>query len=128
MGRHPYKSLAIDLAKEELALDNSARRWIRQSHTIERMRQKDLEPGSAFRRQKEERDLGNVDREHWDDINRRMRKLGYATEKMVSATRVANERRRSQPGPVNERENTVKEHAAEELPSPQRNTSNDPEM
>lgn len=129
MGRHPYKSLAIDLAREQLELDRSAARWIRQSHNVEQMRQKGLEPGSAFRRRQEERALGTLSREQWDDIDRRLRKLGYATEKTAERLRqIKAENTKSSQHQAERQDRRSDRVGPEQDVAPQPSSSNDPEM
>ncbi|WP_215751201.1 MobF family relaxase [Gluconobacter sp. P5H9_d] len=99
MGRHPYKSLAVDLAKARLAHEEANTRWIRQNHVNERTRQKGQSPGGQVRRQVEESPIRDVPRAQWDDVSRKLRKAGYAAQDALNAARRVEdlqERRRTQ--------------------------------
>ncbi|MFT9222505.1 MobF family relaxase [Gluconobacter oxydans] len=99
MGRHPYKSLAVDLAKARLAHEEANTRWIRQNHVNERTRQKGQSPGGQVRRQVEEAPIRDVPRAQWDDVSRKLRKAGYAAQDALNAARRVEdlqERRRAQ--------------------------------
>ena len=87
MGRHPYKSLAVDLAKARLAHEEANTRWIRQNHVNERTRQKGQSPGGQVRRQVEEAPIRDVPRAQWDDVSRKLRKAGYAAQDALNAAR-----------------------------------------
>ena len=99
MGRHPYKSLAVDLAKARLVHEEANTRWIRQNHVNERARQKGQSPGGQVRRQVEEAPIRDVPRAQWDDVSRKLRKAGYAAQDALNAARRVEdlqERRRAQ--------------------------------
>ncbi|GBR56667.1 AAA family ATPase [Gluconobacter sphaericus] len=99
MGRHPYKSLAVDLAKARLAHEEANTRWIRQNHVNERTRQKGQSPGGQVRRHIEEAPIRDVPRAQWDDVSRKLRKAGYAAQDALNAARRVEdlqERRRAQ--------------------------------
>ncbi|MFT9298360.1 MAG: conjugal transfer protein TraA, partial [Gluconobacter sp.] len=99
MGRHPYKSLAVDLTKARLAHEEANTRWIRQNHVNERTRQKGQSPGGQVRRQVEEAPIRDVPRAQWDDVSRKLRKAGYAAQDALTAARLVEdlqERRRAQ--------------------------------
>ncbi|MBB2169966.1 relaxase domain-containing protein [Gluconacetobacter aggeris] len=103
MGRHPYKSLAVDLAKADLAADEQTARWIRQSHENERAQQRGQEPGRQIRREIDERPVHGIKPEQWDDVSRKLRKAGFATQAALDAARRLNERplRSAHRGPNN---------------------------
>ncbi|WP_249193839.1 AAA family ATPase [Gluconobacter wancherniae] len=99
MGRHPYKSLAVDLAKARLVHEEANTRWIRQNHVNERTRQRGQSPGGQVRRQVEEAPIRDVPRAQWDDVSRKLRKAGYAAQDALNAARRVEdlqERRRAQ--------------------------------
>ncbi|MFT9291664.1 MobF family relaxase [Gluconobacter oxydans] len=89
MGRHPYKSLAVDLVQARLAHEEATSRWIRQNHVNERVQQKGQSPGAKVRREIAEAPIRAVPREQWDDVSRKLRKAGYAAQDALKAVRHA---------------------------------------
>ena len=89
MGRHPYKSLAVDLVQARLAHEEATSRWIRQNHVNERVQQKGQSPGAKVRREIAEAPIREVPREQWDDVSRKLRKAGYAAQDALKAARHA---------------------------------------
>ncbi|MBB2158090.1 relaxase domain-containing protein [Gluconacetobacter diazotrophicus] len=91
MGRHPYKALAVDLAKSSEVADEQATRWISQCHENERVQKAGGQPGSGFRKALSERPVRAVSPEQWDDVGRKLRKTAYATQAALDATRRLNQ-------------------------------------
>uniref|UniRef100_UPI000B2D6CB0 ATP-dependent DNA helicase n=1 Tax=Neokomagataea TaxID=1223423 RepID=UPI000B2D6CB0 len=92
MGQHPYKSLAVDLVQAQLAFERDTTRWIQQQHQCERARQEGHSPGQAVRQRLAEQPIRDVPQQHWDDLSRSLRKVGYATQKALQAAQNAEAR------------------------------------
>lgn len=97
MGRHEYKSLAIDLEKVRLRYEENTTRWIRQSHDNEAARQQGKTPGAGFRSRMAAREVTAVPQEKWDDIDRTLRRMAFQTQDVAEKLeRVVGEKRRQQ--------------------------------
>lgn len=86
MGRHPYKSLAIDLTGTRLAFEKNTERWIRLSHEIEAMRQEGRSPGEKARNRIATRELRAIPQEQWDDISCTLRRSAYEMQNLAEET------------------------------------------
>lgn len=85
MGKHPYKSLAIDLEGVELQYQDDIRRWITQAHVNEKARQEGKSPGEKQRARQASRGLRAITPEQWDDVSRKLRRQAYQTQNMAES-------------------------------------------
>lgn len=80
MGRHPYKDLGIDLVRQRLDYEDERRAWIKAEHENSVSRQEGKSPGRGARQKRERKGFDGVKPEQWDDLGRKLRKAGYATQ------------------------------------------------
>lgn len=85
MGRHPYKALAVDLMKVRLGEAQETTAWIQQSHRNGAARQDGKTPGAGSRQEREIKPLQQTPKAHWDDMDRRLRKAAFATQRAMEA-------------------------------------------
>jgi len=98
MGRHPYKALAIDLVRQRLAYEEDRRDWIRAEYENDRAALAGQTPGKGARQKRERKGFDAVKPGQWDDLGRKLRKAGFATQNAMDR---ANQGRRS--GGIQER-------------------------
>jgi len=80
MGRHPYKALGIDLVRQRLDFEDDRRAWMKTEHENSVSLQQGKSPGRGARQKRERKGFDAVKPEQWDDLGRKLRKAGYATQ------------------------------------------------
>ncbi|NHO43143.1 hypothetical protein GOB83_13330 [Acetobacter fabarum] len=74
MGKHPYKSVAIDLTGEEMKVRQGQIEWIRRERGREEIEETEQQPGERARSRAASVSLRKVPAERWDDLGRNLRR------------------------------------------------------
>jgi hypothetical protein len=74
MGKHPYKSVAIDLTGEEMKIRQGQIEWIRRERDREEIEEDEQQPGERARSRAASVSLRKVPTERWDDLGRNLRR------------------------------------------------------
>lgn len=74
MGKHPYKSVAIDLSGEEMKVRQGQIEWIRSERDREDIEETEQQPGERARSRAISVSLRKVPIERWDDLGRNLRR------------------------------------------------------